>query len=87
MKIPNSERVHVSRAKIVDYLLSSTHPDGSSKAAFFVRFGFSAKAWETLAAALLAHGRALDVKRTETSPFGTRYIIEGIIHTRMDETR
>lgn len=81
MKLPHPERAHVPRAKIVDYLLSSTHPDGRSKAAFFVRFGFSLNEWQTLAAALLAHARALEITRTERSPFGTRYIVEGIIHT------
>lgn len=81
MKLPSAERAIVPRAKIVDYILSFTHPDGSSKAAFFVRFGFSADAWETMADTLLEHVRAVDVARTERSPFGVRYIIEGIIRT------
>jgi hypothetical protein len=51
-----------------------------SKAAFFVRFGFSVNEWEILADALVEHVRAFDVTRSERSPFGTRYIVEGIIH-------
>jgi Domain of unknown function (DUF6883) len=80
MKLSNAERALVPRAKIVDYLLSPTHPDGSSKAAFFVEFGFSIMEWEIMAKALAQHARETQVTRTEDSPFGTRYVIEGIIN-------
>jgi len=80
MKLPNVGRAIVPRAKIVDYLLSPTHADGASKAAFFLRFGFAASEWETLANALLRHARETEVTRTKDSPFGKRYMIEGIIH-------
>ncbi len=33
--LPNAERAVVSERKVVDYLLSETHPDGRGKARFF----------------------------------------------------
>jgi len=80
MKLPNCDKATAPREKIVDYLLSPTHRDGKSKAAFFARFGFSAEAWQTLAEALIRHATEHEVARAEDSPFGTRYVIEGDLH-------
>lgn len=80
MKLPNRERAVVPEAKITQYLLSPTHPDGWSKEMFFTRFGFSATAWGVLADALLRHAADNEIVKTEDSPFGTRFLIEGIIH-------
>ena len=77
MKLPNVENAIVPRRKITEYLLSSTHRDGRSKAAFFTRFGFSIEEWDVLAAALLRHARQHEITKIEGSPFGTRYVIEG----------
>lgn len=68
MKLPNCERAVVSREKLVDYLLSTTHRDGQHKAAFFGSFGFRPENWETLA-----------WTKVEESPYGRRYVIEGIM--------
>lgn len=81
MKLPNNDKAIVPREKIEDYLLSHTHRDGRSKAAFFTQFGFSADVWQTLAEALLQHATEHEVAKVETSPFGTRYVIEGELHT------
>ena len=85
MKLPNGENAVVPRTKVVDYLLSDTHRDGQHKAAFFKRFGFTVAEWERLARALQEHAAEHDVTRVETSPYGQRYIIEGII--RSPDTR
>ena len=69
----------MSAPKIVNYLLSLTHPDGRSKAQFFLSFGFSPDNWQELASALLAHAANHEAAKLETSPFGTRYISEGAI--------
>jgi len=37
--------------------------------------------WEILARALREHAAEHDVARVEVSPYGQRYIIEGIIHS------
>jgi hypothetical protein len=81
MKLPNGENAVMPRAKGVDYLLSDTHRDGQHKAAFFKRFGFTVAEWERLARALWEHAAEHDVTRAETSPYGQRYIIEGIIRS------
>lgn len=81
MKLPNCEHAVIPRAKVVDYLLSDTHRDGQHKAGFFKRFGFAVAEWERLAQALREHAAAYDVTRVEPSPYGQRYIIEGIIRS------
>ena len=81
MKLPNVDKAQVPKAKITGYLLSFTHEDGRSKAAFFVKFGFSASKWRALALALKEHAKDHAVVKVENSPFGTRYVIEGVIQT------
>lgn len=77
MKLPEHEHAVVSERKITAYLLSLTHRDGRSKAAFFIRFGFTTDDWEALAHALLRHAADHSVAETEETPFGTNYVIEG----------
>jgi hypothetical protein len=77
VKIPNYERAVVPECKITEYLLSLTHRDGRSKAAFFLRFGFAADDWEGLADALRRHVTEHDVAEREDTPFGTSYTVEG----------
>ncbi|HEX8734437.1 MAG TPA: hypothetical protein VF721_03890 [Pyrinomonadaceae bacterium] len=81
MKLPNHDKAIIAREKIVDYLLSFVHKDGRSKAEFFTRFGFTVEHWEVLADALKFHAAEHEVIKTETSPFGMRYIIEGELST------
>jgi hypothetical protein len=71
----------VPETKIVDYLLSLTHPVGRNKAIFFIQFGFAIERWEILAEALLAHAAEHEVAKLESTPFGTRYVIEGGLTT------
>lgn len=66
--------------KIVGYLLSDTHPEGRHKAAFFTAFGFSIERREEFARALLRHLRENEALEEARSPFGRRYLVEGIIH-------
>jgi len=49
------------------------------KRAFFQRFGFSIANAELLTQALLVHARAHDVAKIEDSPYGKRYVIDGIL--------
>ena len=77
MKLPNGAQAVVPERKITDYLLSLTHRDGRSKAAFFLRFGFTLSRWEALADALRRHAVDNDVVEREDTPFGTSYAVEG----------
>ena len=79
MKLPNYENAVISETKITGYLLSTKHRDGRSKAEFFTRLGFSSDAREDLVKALLRHATENEVAKIEDSPFGTRYIIEGVL--------
>ena len=79
MKLPNLQAAMVSEEKITGYLLSTTHRDGRHKATFFLAFGFSADAWQVLAAALRKHAADYEVAKVENSPFGTRYVVEGAL--------
>ncbi|MCS7066696.1 MAG: hypothetical protein NZL85_10565 [Fimbriimonadales bacterium] len=65
----------------MDYLLSTAHPYGRYKAQVFLRYGFSPDQWEILAAALLEHAQKHDVARIESTPFGTRYCVDGNLAT------
>lgn len=77
VKLPNAERAFIPQRKVTDHLLSTTHPAGRSKAAFFARFGFTRAVWESLADALWRHARDNDVAVTEETPFGTSYAVDG----------
>jgi hypothetical protein len=81
MRLPNCEQARVPQAKVVDYLLSSIHPDGQTKARFFSANGFSAVDWQQFAAALVTHAQEHAVASVEKTTFGTRYVIEGILRT------
>ncbi|VXD25372.1 DUF6883 domain-containing protein [Planktothrix paucivesiculata] len=81
MKLPNYRQAIVPQKKITEYLLSPTHPDGKSKANFFLRFGFTVNSWEIMAKAFINHAADHELAKIETSPFGTRYVIEGILMT------
>lgn len=72
MNLPHANQPRVDRNKIIDYLLSSTHPDGSSKAEFFGKFGFSTENWQNFAEALRIHGETHPVVKYVESSFGTR---------------
>ena len=75
--LPNAAAAIVARSKVVDYLLSESHPDGRGKARFFSDQGFSLSDWESLAAALRGHAMAHRVAEAVQTAFGVRYVIEG----------
>lgn len=86
MKLPYLENAVIAEAKVKDYLLSETHEDGKSKAAFFMRFGFLASQWERLADALRQHIQENEVAGTLTTTRGVHYTIEGPLQTPTAET-
>jgi hypothetical protein len=66
MMLPDKDRAQVDRSKIIDYLLSLSHPDGGGKAAFFMLFGFRIEQWEVLAEALQLLGCSNPVTGVES---------------------
>lgn len=81
MKLPNGENALVSKEKLTDYLLSKTHPVGSSKAKFFRKLGFSESNVNRLEKLLLKIAKTNDIKNIRELDYGTNYVIEGILKT------
>ncbi len=77
MGLPDADKAEISEAKIVRYLLSSTHPAGRSKAEFFGKHGFTVKNWRALAEALRRHAAENVVASVRNTPYGTRYVVDG----------
>ncbi|MBX9812677.1 MAG: hypothetical protein K2Y16_13860 [Burkholderiales bacterium] len=81
MKLPNARVAVVPDSKISGYLLSDIHPVGRVKARFFSGFGFSGERPGELADALKRLAQTYEVLAAEASPFGMRYIIDGVLGT------
>ena len=79
--LPNAEEARINREKIIEYLLSESHPDGRAKAAFFAKYGFKVEQWEVLAASLRKHGIDNPVVKTVKSEYGVRYCVDGPVET------
>ena len=77
MKLPDAESATVPERKVTHYLLNPAHAAGGSKAAFFLRFGFTVVEWQRLAEALLRHARENEVVETEQTRHGTRFVVDG----------
>ncbi|MEK7815791.1 MAG: DUF6883 domain-containing protein [Pseudomonadota bacterium] len=81
MKLPHADRAVVAKSKIVDYLLSLSHPYGRTKAGFFIRHGFSASGWKQFESALKRHATEHEVTESIQTTFGVKYIVEGSLKT------
>lgn len=81
MKLPNRDKAIVHRNKLLSYLLSETHPVGSTKARFFHNLGFNKTNVDQLERALLNITRTNDIKSERKFVYGTNYVIDGIIDT------
>lgn len=86
MNLPNREKAHIPSAKLYDYLLSSSHSVGKSKAKFFRGFGFNEDSARLLETGLLSIAQTEDVVNLAASPFGTKYTVDGVMMTPMDMT-
>lgn len=81
MALPGAEQARIPRAKLVDYLLSPTHPEGAAKARFFEAHGYRRTSPEDLEATLRDVARTGDVVETVRSRYGRKYIVEGTVRT------
>ena len=75
MKIPNCRNAQVPKSKVSDYLLSVVHPEGESKATFFLRWGFKRDQWRALAAALIQQANEHDYSVATQGKYGTKYVV------------
>jgi len=71
-QLPRVANAILDDRKITQYLLSTVHPTGASKAKFFISFGFSPGNWAELKTALLDHPRNNPVTSRANTPFGSK---------------
>jgi hypothetical protein len=74
--LPNASSVSVDERKLTEYLLSSTHVRGRSKAKFFLGRGFRPEKWEEFADALRHHAKHNPVVQTKITFFGVNYALD-----------
>jgi len=77
--LPNADRAIIPDAKVRDYLLAPTHPQGASKARFFSRFGFEQSRWDLLADALMRHARECPATATARTIHGQKWETIGAV--------
>lgn len=76
-RLPNAEKALIESEKIRGYILSSAHPVGRFKAAFFSRFGYSAENWGEFEQGLKQLIMSEDVSSVEETRYGRKYVVEG----------
>jgi hypothetical protein len=81
MKLPGREKAYVPPRKLVDYLLSASHPVGRSKAKFFRAVGFDEMNAGALERGLVDIARSEDVTEVERTRHGIKYAVEGVLQT------
>jgi hypothetical protein len=81
MKVPNPEKAVIPQSKLVDYLLSLSHPYGRSKGRFFTQQGFSPERWQVLEEALRRHATECVVTERFNTAFGLKLVVEGNLVT------
>lgn len=81
MKLQNREHAYVPLTKLLNYLLSETHPIGKSKAQYLRSVGFNETNANLLKAELIVIAQSEDVKEAISSPHGVKYIIDGPLKT------
>ncbi len=84
MKVPNNDLAIVASSKIENYLLSSVHPIGRSKAAFFKSIGYLNKDAALFKEVLFDIVRNNDVVEEIKSYYGSKYIVPGKIPGKAD---
>jgi len=77
LKLPDPDKAWIPEGKLEEYLLSETHPTGSSKAHYFRSLGFTLANAEEFGRALVRLGRSRDVTKEMPTRHGTKYVVEG----------
>jgi hypothetical protein len=75
--LPGAESAIVAEDKIRNYLLSTSHLEGRSKARFFTAFGFTSQNWRELAAALRRHVVENEAVLSKRNEYGSFYNVDG----------
>jgi hypothetical protein len=76
---PAAGQAIIDVTKLRDYLLSSAHPVGRFKAAFFAAFGYTEDGWRQLEADLRSLAQSHDAEESSVSEYGRKYKVRGIL--------
>jgi hypothetical protein len=79
MRLPDAEGAVVDARKVRDYLLSTSHPIGRFKAAFFMGLGYSRSSWQELARDLRELAQTEDAAPAGDSPYGRKFEVRGTL--------
>ena len=79
MKLTNCENAFVAKEKLLDYLLDDENSKG--KSIFFHLFGYFKDNFEDLGITLQTLACSGKVTATETTKFGTKFIVDGVVTT------
>ena len=79
MNLPAADRALIEPQKLREYLLSTEHPVGRFKAAFFGRMGYSRQGWQRLQMDILQLARLGIAVEGQMSNFGQKYEVNGIL--------
>jgi len=79
MNLPAADRAFIQPEKLRDYLLSTEHPVGRFKAAFFARMGYSRQDWRRLQVDISQIARSGTAVKRQASAFGHKYEVDGIL--------
>ena len=77
--LPNAEQAIIDPVKLHGYLLSTSHPIGRFKAAFFARLGYTATNWGALDRALREQHLTQPARLVETTRHGRKFEIRAIL--------
>lgn len=81
MLMPKAEDAWIPAEKIAGYLLDLGHPVGRFKARVFRSLGYDGSSAEVLASQLTEIGRTQEVAKIESTPYGTKYVVDGLLKT------
>ena len=84
--LPNHEQAYIPEPKLTKYLLSETHAVGKAKAKYFRSLGYTEANADQLADGLLMIAKSKEVSQAVTTPYGTKYIMEGDLFTPIGTT-
>lgn len=81
MRLPRADEATIPLQKLTEYLLSESHPVGSSKAAFFRGLGFGEASIHVFEKELWNAAQYEDVIEVVESSHGAKYVIDGEIRS------
>ncbi len=79
MNLPNASQAFIPKNKLINYILSETHPIGKFKAKIFRKLGFNEENADLLETALKKIAQSQEIKDVTQFEYGIKYIIDGEI--------